>query len=470
MTLLSKFTKALVLVSLSTVTSLISWAQNFKTLVIFDGTDGATPVDTPLVQGTDGNLYGTTLGGGSNGSGTVFKITAAGEITTLYSFCSQPNCTDGSLPYGGLVLAKDGNFYGTTSQGGTNGTSGTVFKITPTGKLTTLHSFDGTDGAGPGAPMIQATNGNFYGITMNGGDINAGTIFEITPAGTLTTVFTFGSGDGSFLNGPLVQGNDGNFYGTAELGGANGDGTIFKVTPGGSLSILHSFSGTDGSAPACGLIQGTDGEFYGTTYQGGGSNSTCENGCGTVFKITSAGVLTTLHSFDSTDGANPIAGVIQATDGNFYGTTYAGGTAGDWGTVFKMTPIGMVTTLHSFDGDDGAQPYGPVTQATNGNVFGTVTNGLSTAEDGTIFAILTGFSPFVSFVGNSGRAGQTVEILGQGFTGVTSVVFNGTSAAFKTNSDTFLTATVPTGATSGFVEVVSPTGTLRSNVLFRVVP
>jgi uncharacterized repeat protein (TIGR03803 family) len=458
--------KILFVISLSAATPILSRAQAFKTLIIFDGTNGATPVDTPLVQGTNGNLYGTTLGGGSHGSGTVFEITRAGKLTTLYSFCSQSNCADGSGPYGGLVLGNDGNFYGTTSTGGADGISGTVFRITPDGTLTTLHSFNGADGSRPMAPMILTIDGNFYGITENGGPIlNAGTIFKITRTGTLTTLHSFGSGDGSFANGPLVQGADGNFYGTTEIGGANGFGTIFKVTPSGSFSTFHSFNSTDGSAPACGLVLASNGNLFGTTYEGG-SNNSCPNG--TVFKITMDGTLTTLHSFDSNNGANPIAGLIRATDGNFYGTTYAGGRGGGWGTLFKITPSGTVTTLHSFEGTDGAQPYGPVTQATSGSLYGTATNGTSGASEGTLFEVDLG--PFVSFVSNAGKVGQGVGILGQGFTGTSSVSFNGISAAFTVKSGTFLTATVPVGATSGFVRVTTPSGTLKSNVPFQVVP
>jgi uncharacterized repeat protein (TIGR03803 family) len=468
MTSLSTWKKILVVALFGVATSISSAAQTFETLLVFDGTDGATPVDTPLVQGTNGELYGTTLGGGSPGPGTVFKITSSGKLTTIYSFCSQPNCADGSLPYGGLVLGTDGNFYGTTSQGGANGISGTVFRITPTGILSTLHSFDFTDGAAPVAPLIQATNGDFYGITQNGGATGGGTIFKITPTGALTTLYNLGS-PGYFANGPLVQGTDGNFYGTTEIGGVHGNGIVFKITPSGTFTTLHNFDSTDGSAPACGLVQASDGNFYGTTYQGG-ANDTCENGCGTVFKMTPEGMLTTVHSFDSTEGANPIAGLIQATDGNFYGTTYAGGTGGDWGTVFEITPGGTVTTLHSFDGDDGAQPYGPVSQATSGNLYGTATNGLGTAAQGTTFGISVGLGPFVSFVRNSGKVGRNVQILGQGFTGTANVSFNGTPADFTVHSDTFLTATVPAGATSGFVKVMTPSSTLKSNVRFTVVP
>jgi uncharacterized repeat protein (TIGR03803 family) len=460
--------KKLFIVCLLATTPLLSRAQTFETLLIFDGTDGATPVDTPLVQGRDGYLYGTTLGGGSNVSGEVFRLTSAGQVKTLYSFCSQPNCADGALPYGGLVLGIDGNFYGTTSQGGASSNSGTVYKIRPNGTLTTLHTFNGTDGAFSEAPMVQGTDGNFYGITQSGGDLNAGTVFKITPSGVLTTLHSLGS-TGSYATGPLVEGSDGNFYGTTELGGANGYGTIFKVSPTGTFSTFHSFNSTDGSAPACGLVQASDGNLYGTTYEGG-SNNSCPNGCGTIFKISLAGTLTTLHNFDYTEGAEPIAALIQATDGNFYGTTYSGGTGGGWGTVFKVTSGGTVTTIHSFSGSDGAQPYGPVAQATNGNLYGTATNGTGAANQGTLFAISTGLSPFVGFVRNTGKIGQTVGILGQGFAGTTSVSFNGVLASFSVNSKTFITATVPAGGTSGFVKVVTPSGTLRSNVRFRVMP
>ena len=188
------------------------------------------------------------------------------------------------------------------------------------------------------------------------------------------------------------------------------------------------------------------------------------------FKITLAAALTTLHNFDGTDGSNPIAALIQATDGNFYGTTYAGGTAGDWGTVFKMTSTGKVTTLHSFAGTDGAQPYGPVSQDTSGNLYGTATNGTGAAASGTAFFVSTRLEPFVAFVRNRGKVHQTVGILGQGLTGTTAVSFGDVAATFKVQSDTYLTATVPDGATSGYVAVTTPTAALKSNVPFQVLP
>jgi uncharacterized repeat protein (TIGR03803 family) len=310
--------------------------------------------------------------------------------------------------------------------------------------------------------MILGSDGNFYGITEN-----VPTVFKITPTGAFTNLYTLGTGDGSQLAGPLVEGADGNFYGTTEMGGTNGFGSIFKITPTGSFSTFYSFNDVDGRTPASGLLLGSDGDLYGTTNIGGSSNN-CAFGCGTAFKISSSGVLTTLHNFIFTDGANPIAGLIQATDGNFYGTTYSGGT-GNWGTVYEMTSSGTVTLLHSFQSTDGAQPYGPVVQPTSGNLYGTTPYG-GTASHGTLFEISTGLSPFVSFVSDSGKVGQSIEILGQNFTGTTNVSFNGTSAIFTVKSGSFITAKVPVGATTGFVQVTTPNKTLTSNVAFRVVP
>lgn len=179
-------------------------------------------------------------------------------------------------------------------------------------------------------------------------------------------------------------------------------------------------------------------------------------------------LLSTLHNFDSTAGSNPIAALIQATDGNFYGTTYGGGTNGGWGTVFEVIPSGAVTTLHSFSGTDGAQPYGPVSQHTTGNLFGTATNGTGGAVDGTTFLVKTGIKPFISFLRSRGKVGQTVGILGQGLTGATNVSFNGVGASFTVRSDTYLTATVPAGTSSGYVTVTTPGVSLQSNVPFHV--
>jgi uncharacterized repeat protein (TIGR03803 family) len=321
------------LVGIFTLTLLVTSAnaQTFTTLHSFDGTDGSQ-VFPGLVQAANGDLYGATADGGANSNrgcvancGTVFKITLAGKLTTLYSFCSQSGCSDGAEPQATLVQDTNGNLYGTTFILGTNN-GGTVFKISLGGKLTTLYSFCSqsgcSDGDGPSAPLVQATNGDLYGTTLFGGSnaCGCGTVFKITSSGKLTTLHSFDGTDGN-APGPLVQATDGNFYGTANQGGANGAGTVFKITASGKLTTLYNFCSlngcTDGEAPLAGLVQGTHGNFYGTATQGGA------NGYGTVFKITPSGKLTTLDSF--APYGFPEATLVLATDGNFYGTTYEGG-------------------------------------------------------------------------------------------------------------------------------------------------
>ena len=458
------------------VEAIASPAQTFTTLVNFNWANGASPY-AGLVQGTNGNFYGTTSEGGAHGGGTVFEITAGGTLTTLYGFCSQTNCTDGSRPVGALVQATDGSFYGTTSFGGAYG-AGTVFKITPGGTLTTLHSFAGTvvlgagvgGGAGPGG-LVQGTDGNFYGTT-GGGAYGGGTVFEITAGGTLTTLYSFclqtACADGSGPNG-LVQATDGSFYGTTSGGGANGGGTVFEISAGGKLTTLYSFcfqtACADGSSPVGALVQATDGNFYGTT-NGGGAN-----GDGTVFKITPTGTLTTLHSFAPAvgEGALPEAGLAQATDGNFYGTTRDGGVAGA-GTIFEITAGGALTTLYSIcSGPASAcnpnslSPTAGLLQATDGNFYGT-----TAGPYGTVFSLSVGLGPFVETEPTSGALGTAVNILGSNLTGATSVTFNGTAAAFTVVSSSEIETTVPAGATTGTVQVTTPSGTLNSNVAFRV--
>jgi uncharacterized repeat protein (TIGR03803 family) len=471
-------------------------AQTFTTLHSFDLTDGAGPEAT-LLQATDGNLYGTTDSGGGPGicdigCGTVFKITPSGTLTKIYSFCTQMFCPDGADPEAGLVQANNGNFYGTTYGGGAND-EGTVFKITPAGTLTTLHSFGSTDGAYPYAALIQATDGSFYGTTPGGGVAGAcpsgcGTIFKMTPGGTLTTLYSFCSQSGCTDGGgpsPLVQATDGDLYGTTSYGGTStactvGCGTIFKITPTGTLTTLHSFNGTDGSSLGTALIQATDGSLYGTTESGGASDSCSIGGligCGTVFKITPSGTLTTLYSFCSqsgcADGEFPAAGLVQATDGNLYGTTSFGGVISPYGTIFKITTSGTLTTLHSFCSQsgcaDGEYSYTALTQDTNGKLYGTTPNGGVNGE-GTVFSLSVGLGPFVKTQTTGGKVGGAVKILGTNLTGATSVTFNGTPALFKVMSTSGIVATVPAGATTGVVQVVTPSGTLSSNVPFRVRP
>src|SRR5580658_5746639 len=467
-----KMTYAVVVLSVTTAISL--HAQSFTTLHSFDGTDGGGP-EAALVQATNGDLYGTT-NAGANGYGTVFKITPAGTLTTVHSFCSQSGCTDGEFPTAGLVQATTGDLYGTTS--------GTVFKITPNGTLTTLYNFCSqggcTDDEEPLAGLVQAAKGDLYGTTHGGVVTGFGTVFKITPSGTPTTLYSFCSGgtpcpDGAYPDAGLVQATNGDFYGTTNGFGPTGtEGTVFKITPGGTLTTLYSFCAQgfpciDGEFPAAGLVQATNGDFYGTTY--GDANYL---NYGTVFKITPSGTLTTLYSFCAqfacADGEFPAAALVQATDGNFYGTTSLGGTKG-YGTIFKITPSGTLTTLYSFCSQtgctDGEIPYGGLIQDTNGDFYGT-TEGGGAANDGTVFSLSVGLGPFVATRPTSGDAGTAIKILGTNLTGATSVTFNGTPAVFTVVRPSEIATTVPTGATTGKVQVVTPGGALSSNVSFRV--
>jgi len=390
------------------------------------------------------------------------------------------------------VQGPDGNFYGTTSGGGTNN-DGTIFKITSDGNLTTVHSFSGADGTSPTAGLIQGSNGNFYGTAHGGGNIAAcpdgagcGTVFEITPDGKLTTLHSFNGDDGSGP-GALIQATDGNLYGTTNTGGVDacpnypGCGTVFRLTPTGELTTLYSFHGADGWYPFTGLVQGTNGNFYGTTSYGGASNAYNAVGCGTFFVITPGGELTTLHSFDFTDGIFP-APFVQATDGNFYGATVGGGpngwsplfpSAGD-GTLFEITPGGELTTLHNFDNTNGSVPWSGLVQATSGDFYGTTSQGGTGPTcgpggcAGTVFSLSTGLAPFVKLTPASGDAGVAVTILGTDLTGTTKVTFNGKAAEFKVVSSTEIAATVPAEASTGKVEVTTLQGALSSNVPFRV--
>lgn len=459
-------------------------AQTFTTLADFNGIDGSGPELGSLVQGTDGNFYGTTLGGVNTsctlGCGTIFKVTPGGTLTSLYSFCAQTNCADGFWPISGLVLGTDGNFYGTTEWGGVTtggyGGYGTVFKITPTGALTTLHTFDFTDGSQPIGGLVEGTDGNFYGTTYEGGaNLNCtggcGTVFRITPSGTLTTLHSFDSTDGAWPYSSLVQATNGLFYGTTIFYGAVCCGTVFSISSAGTLTTLHNFGSTDGDWPY-GLIQGTDGNFYGVTYEGG-SSTACNQGCGTVFKMTPEGTLTTLVSFDITNGSKPSDTLVQATNGAFYGTTFAGGAHID-GTIFKITSAGKLTTLYSFCAKssctDGSNPTGGLVQATSGTLYGTTSGGGSggNGQEGTVFSEAVGLGAFVETLPTSGKVGTAVDILGTNLIGATSVTFNGTAATFAVVSSTLITTTVPAGAKTGKVEVVTPSGTLSSKAPFRV--
>jgi uncharacterized repeat protein (TIGR03803 family) len=423
-------------------------AQSYTVLHAFGAQgDGSSPY-AGLMQAADGNFYGTTYEGGAANLGSVFKITPVGGLTVLYSFTG----TDGQNPWAGLVHGTDGNFYGTTTSGGT-GNLGTVFKITPAGALTTLYSFTGgADGQNPYVALTQGADGNFYGTTVNGGAYGGGTIFKFTAAGALTTLYAFtGGADGSESFGGLVQVTDGTFYGTTINGGAGG-GTVFKMTLAGALTTLYTFTGsggTDGAASLGSLVQGTDGSFYGTTLNGGADlyGNDGARGYGTVFRITQAGSLTTLYSFTGSDGQYPEAGLVQGSDGNLYGTTYLGGTRGQ-GTIFKITPAGALATLHSFTNatnSDGIYPASGLVQGTDGNIYGTTLRG-GPLGGGVVFGLALAAPPATAVVSGGGAicAGGSTTI---------QAVLTGTSPWSLTWSD----GVIQSGVTvSPAVRTVSP--------------
>jgi len=457
-------------------------AQTFSVLYNFGSNTGdpQKPAYSGIIaQGRDGNLYSTAPGGGTC-CGAVFQLTPAGNLKNIHNFTGSSN--DGAFPQGGVTLGSDGNFYGTTYEGGSV-TAGAVFKLTPGGTYTTLYSFTGgKDGAYPYAPPVEGNDGNFYGTTTAGGNTKVcgggcGTIYKITPAGALTTLHEFDITHGYEPYGPLVLGTDGNFYGTTPAGTSANAGVVFKISPAGKFTLLFSFDSTHGETPFAGLVQGADGNFYGTTIYGG-------TGGGVVFKITPSGKLTILHEMNgTTDGARPYGGLVLASDGNFYGANSNGGTvnsncADGCGTVFKITPKGAYSVLYKFDYTTGATPYVTPFQHTSGVVYGDSpvggTGNVSPCAPGNCGVFYSWqdskLTAFVSLLPYLGKVGKTVEFLGQGFNGTTSVSFGGTAAKFQIVSDTYLTAAVPDGATTGSVTVKTSAGTLPSIKVFRVTP
>ena len=446
------FVAAMVVLALAG-TSIPAQAQTYKVLYEFpiNGPEPQWP-GGPLAQGRNGGLYGWSYEGGVNNDGSLWKTTPSGSVSVLYSF----NATTGPDCQNGMTLGTDGNFYGTalTDCAG----DGYVFRLTPGGTLTVLHTFTGTpDGSGPG-PLVQYTDGNFYGVTNKGGANNYGTVFKITPTGTLTILHSFDDTN-NFANPTygLTVGNDGNFYGTQ----ANGyPGSVFKITPAGVVTVLHTFtSNPDGADPLSGVILGKDGNFYGDT-EGGG-----EYGYGTLFKMTPSGKLTILYSFNSsTDYAtNPTAPLLQATDGNFYGVLIS-----RFQDLFRFTPSGTLTVLEKFVLPGGVLPYRPLTQDTNGILYGLLQQG-GTANGGEFFSLNIGAKPFVSLMSTSGKVASKIGILGQGFSKSSVVKFGGVQATTLTlEGTTYISATVPAGAIDGKVTVTTGSTTLTSLQTFIV--
>jgi uncharacterized repeat protein (TIGR03803 family) len=389
----------------STLTISAGSTFTFDLLASFTGVSGAYPgADPPqngnLIQGSDGNFYGVTSAAqnleprGTSGYGSAYKITSSGTFTVLHTFAG--GTSDGWNPEGSLVEGSDGNFYGVTSKAGSS--DGTVYRMTPSGQVTVLHSFTGaaSDGATPVSGLIEGSDGSFYGTTEDGGTSGCGTVYKITPSGSFTLLYSFAfstggafggtfTSDGGFPSGGLVEGSDGNFYGITGFGGANGWGTVYQVTPSGAFTLLHTFAKTtdNGIYGLGSLIQGSDGKFYGLARDGGAI------GAGIVFTITPSGSFTIVYNFTggASDGSAPEATLVEGSDGNFYGMA-EGAASGVYGTVVQITPSGSVTLLHNFVGADGKFPYGNLVEGSDGSLYGYTSRG-GASDDGTLFKLVS---------------------------------------------------------------------------------
>jgi uncharacterized repeat protein (TIGR03803 family) len=424
-----------------------------------------------LIQGVNGDFYGTSYGyPGNDEYGSVFAVSPSGIVKTVYTFCKKTNCADGSYPTAGLLLASNLDFYGTTTSGGKYA-DGTVFKLTPSGELTTLYSFckdtNCTDGEDPVGGLMQASNGLLYGTTASGGAYGEGTIFSITTGGTLKTLYSFCeqfdvcSDGGAEPESNLLQGSNGNLYGTTAWG------SIFELAPQGALNILYEFcsqpSCDDGNDPVGNIAQSADGVLYGATSKGGAFSGGVE----WQFNLSNS-YYGWLYLFGSSSGAVPNSATV-GSDGNLYGTSL--GAEGRSGIFYPSTAFEINTTSFEFtllytfceNGTcaDGGPPAGGMVQSTDGNFYGA-------GGGGTVFSLSTGLEPFVMTNPTSGEVGSTVYILGTDLTGTTAVIFDGVAAKFTVESSSEIKAAVPKGAKSGSIQVKTPSGTLISNSVFTI--
>jgi uncharacterized repeat protein (TIGR03803 family) len=364
---------------------------------------GSSPL-AGLVSDSSGNFYGTTISGNNN-AGTVFKLTLRdGRFTFLHEFTGgSPGSKDGCIPKAALIRDAAGSLYGTTAACGGTANGGIVFKVDTTGNETILHRFTGgKDGATPVASLLLDSSGNLYGTTSTGGDSSChyygssgcGTIFKISAAGKFSVLHVFAGAEGASPQAGLIQGPDGNFYGTTAGGGTVLSGTVYRMTKSGNVTVLYSFSAganPDGWQPASLLLFDSAGNLYGTTQNGGSDPNACNGfGCGSVFKLDSAGTETLLHSFTGNfDGQFP-SSLVMDSAGNLYGETQGGDSVG---TVFKVDPLGNETVLHVFEGGtDGQHPCCNLVMDKRGALYGTteiggVTPGFGGQGGGVIFKI-----------------------------------------------------------------------------------
>jgi uncharacterized repeat protein (TIGR03803 family) len=439
-----------------TTNGVLSSAYTFPTVAI-DGLDyaytnstGAEPVGglTPA----NGLFYGTTSLGGLYGGGSIFQYNTNGTLTVLTSLYYTATATNPISPQTALTLGNDGNLYGTSEYGGTNGEHGTIFLVTTNGAITLLYSFsDALDGEYPVAPVTLGPDGNFYGtIEEEGGTAHLGTVYEVTTNGTFTTLDSFFSTNGIAPTGPLAQGNDGRLYGTASGGGIYNHGTVFQLTTNGLLNPLIQFTGTNGAFPGLnplGLTLGNDGAFYGVAEAGGTNNA------GTVFRVTTGAGFTNLVTFNRTNGANPSAALLLGNDGYFYGLNRAGGTYND-GTVFRVDTNGLLTTLVNFTSTNGSSPEA-LAQGWDGNFYGAASRG-GTYNDGTLFQLTTDgqFTTLVTFNYTNGAEPNSLTLgidgnfYGTAYTGGSNGINGGT--VFKLTPSGSLTTLGAFNNTNGY--------------------
>jgi uncharacterized repeat protein (TIGR03803 family) len=439
-------------------------AQTLTYLAQFNGTNGTYPYGS-LIQATDGNFYGATR------SGTllydeIFRVTPGGEISSVYSFCSVADCADGEHTTA-PILGSDGNLYGVSSGGSNYTWSGALYRLTLEGQLTTLYTFcPKANCVGSEIPngIIEGSDGNFYGTTFGAGANDAGSVFQVSSTGKFKLLHSFCGGDCAEGDGPLalpMQGSDGNLYGTAQsLQG----GVVYKLTPLGTYKAIHTFCIPcfgGGNPVLSGLAQDAKGNLFGTTiYADGGYNT------GSVFEITPTNQYILLHAFRFSGGVAPGTGLTLANDGNLYGVAVNDSfdRGGNYSLIYEVTPAGEFTTLST----SYNRPNGPLLQGTDGSFYGTTPFVNDGAGYGTVFKLSHGLSPLVKTVPVAGKIGQSVIVLGNGLTGSTSVTFNGVEAKFTVESDTYIKVAVPKGATTGTVSVATPSGTLNSNPQFVV--
>jgi len=460
----------------------ITPAGAFTDLHDFSFSDGAGP-QGGLSLALDGNFYGTTYQGGTHSRGTIFRITPAGAFTSLYSFNGT---TDGAYPRIPPVMAQDGNLYGVTG----DDTNAVLYKLSSAGAFSVV----GTLATKSYSPLLLGIDGNLYGTTLGGGTYNSGTVFQFSPsAKTIKTLFSFHTEWSP--QGPLIQGVDGALYGTTGSGGTGDGGCVFRVTTSGSYKAIYQFtvSGTtDGRYPQTGVVQGSDGFLYGVASDGGAF------GLGTLFKVSTSGIgFQDLYDFQAATGDTPSSALLLHTNGTLYGETFHGGTHVAYGTVFsftnKLKPFTAPLVFHS------AKVGGSVSLLGQGFTTATAVNFGATAATFTVksdtflvakpaagsttaqitvkepsgnlltfqkFKIvpsITGFTP------TSGPVGTQVTITGMSLSQATSVKFGGVKATtFTVNSNTQVTATVPSGAVTGKISITTPGGTASSASVFTV--